>query len=40
MNQNTGIFESYESEVRSYCRNFPAVFTRAKAPFPYAGRGR
>ena len=23
------IFQTYESEVRSYCRNFPAVFTTA-----------
>lgn len=23
-------FETYESEVRSYCRHFPAVFTKAK----------
>lgn len=27
---NTDIFNRYESEVRSYCRSFPAVFTRAK----------
>ena len=27
---NTSVFETYESEVRSYCRNFPAVFTKAK----------
>ncbi len=27
---NTDVFNSYESEVRSYCRSFPAVFTRAK----------
>lgn len=27
---NTKTFETYESEVRSYCRNFPAVFTTAK----------
>lgn len=27
---NIDIFETYESEVRSYCRSFPAVFTRAK----------
>ena len=26
----TSIFEQYESEVRSYCRNFPAVFAKAK----------
>lgn len=29
MNQKE-IFETYESEVRSYCRNFPKVFTTAK----------
>ena len=29
MNQKE-IFETYESEVRSYCRNFPAVFATAK----------
>ncbi|MEA5050081.1 MAG: aspartate aminotransferase family protein [Oscillospiraceae bacterium] len=27
---NTKPFEAYESEVRSYCRRFPAVFTKAK----------
>ncbi len=27
---NTAIFESLESNVRSYCRSFPAVFTKAK----------
>lgn len=27
---NTQIFEKYESEVRSYCRHFPTVFTRSK----------
>ena len=27
---NTAIFESLESNVRSYCRNFPTVFTKAK----------
>lgn len=30
MELNTEIFEKYESEVRSYCRSFPAVFTKAK----------
>ena len=30
MNTDTKTFETYESEVRSYCRNFPAVFTTAK----------
>ncbi len=30
MFMDTSIFEQYESEVRSYCRNFPAVFTKAK----------
>lgn len=29
MNQKD-IFQTYESEVRSYCRSFPAVFARAK----------
>lgn len=27
---NTKTFETYESQVRSYCRHFPAVFTTAK----------
>lgn len=27
---NTQIFEQHESEVRSYCRHFPTVFSRAK----------
>lgn len=27
---NTSIFESVESNVRSYCRSFPTVFTKAK----------
>jgi len=27
---NTEVFETYESEVRSYCRHFPTVFTKAK----------
>ncbi|HZJ75284.1 MAG TPA: aspartate aminotransferase family protein [Clostridia bacterium] len=27
---NTDVFNRYESEVRSYCRSFPAVFTNAK----------
>ena len=26
---NTSTFETYESEVRSYCRHFPKVFTDA-----------
>ena len=24
------VFENYESEVRSYCRSFPAIFTTSK----------
>ena len=28
-------FETYESEVRSYCRHFPAVFTKAKGAKMY-----
>ena len=27
---DTTVFENYESNVRSYCRNFPTVFTTAK----------
>lgn len=27
---NTEVFEDYESEVRSYCRHFPTVFTKSK----------
>ncbi len=37
---NTNAFETYESEVRSYCRNFPAVFTTAKGSFLYDEDGR
>ncbi len=36
---NTRPFEEYESEVRSYCRNFPTVFTTAKGPFLYDEEG-
>lgn len=32
---NTEIFETVESNVRSYCRSFPTVFARAKGPFLY-----
>ncbi len=32
---NTSAFENYESSVRSYCRNFPAVFTKAKGAMMY-----
>ncbi len=37
---NTQIFDKYESEVRSYCRNFPAVFTKAKDSFIFAEDGK
>ncbi|WYQ42753.1 diaminobutyrate--2-oxoglutarate transaminase [Bacillus sp. FSL W7-1321] len=30
MNETMSIFNELESEVRSYCRSFPAVFTKAK----------
>ncbi len=33
------IFETYESEVRSYCRKFPAVFSRAKGAYMYDENG-
>jgi len=37
---NTAAFESYESEVRSYCRHFPTVFTKAKGADFYDEEGR
>ena len=37
--KNTKPFEEYESEVRSYCRNFPTVFTTAKGSFLYDEEG-
>ncbi len=33
------IFEKRESNVRSYCRNFPAIFHRAKGSFVYSESG-
>lgn len=36
----TAIFENYESEVRSYCRHFPTVFTKAKGANFYDEDGR
>ena len=32
---DTKTFETYESSVRSYCRHFPAVFTKAKGAMMY-----
>ncbi len=37
---NTKAFETYESEVRSYCRNFPTVFKRAKGSLQWDENGR
>lgn len=37
---NTSVFDKYESEVRSYCRNFPAVFTKAKGSIITAEDGK
>ncbi|MCR4722173.1 MAG: diaminobutyrate--2-oxoglutarate transaminase [Eubacteriales bacterium] len=34
------LFSTYESEVRSYCRNLPAVFTRAKGSKMYDDTGK
>jgi diaminobutyrate-2-oxoglutarate transaminase len=34
------VFESLESEVRSYCRNWPTVFDRAEGSFMYGENGR
>lgn len=36
---NASSFEKYESSVRSYCRNFPAVFTKAKGAMMYDEEG-
>lgn len=36
---DTSIFEKYESEVRSYCRKFPTVFTKAKGAYFYDENG-
>lgn len=32
---DTSVFEDYESSVRSYCRHFPAVFSKAEGAFMY-----
>lgn len=37
---DTKVFENYESEVRSYCRHFPTVFTKAKGAYFYDEDGR
>jgi len=34
------VFQQYESEVRSYCRAFPTVFTRSKGNYIYDQEGR
>ena len=36
---NTKTFEQYESSVRSYCRHFPAVFTKGKGAMMYDEEG-
>ena len=33
------VFAQHESNVRSYCRSFPALFARAKGPFLYTSAG-
>jgi diaminobutyrate-2-oxoglutarate transaminase len=35
----TSIFESHESNVRTYCRSFPAVFTKARGALLYDEKG-
>lgn len=40
MNANAlDAFEKYESQARSYCREFPVVFARAKSSYLYDERG-
>lgn len=34
------VFEKHESEVRGYCRNFPAVFQKSKGSFLFDEEGR
>ena len=34
------VFETYESEVRSYCRKYPVVFDRASNSTIYSSDGR
>ena len=36
---NFEVFEKYESEVRSYCRKYPTLFTRAKGSYMYDEEG-
>ena len=36
----TKIFDKYESEVKSYCRKFPAVFSKAKGCYMYDENGK
>ena len=36
---DTKTFETYESQVRSYCRSFPAVFTKAVGAKMYDEEG-
>jgi diaminobutyrate-2-oxoglutarate transaminase len=35
-----GTFHRYESQVRSYCRSYPAVFTKARGPYLWDLTGR
>ena len=37
---STSIFETYESNVRSYCRSFPTTFTKAKGALMFDDQGR
>lgn len=39
-NHTLNIFESQESNVRSYCRSFPEIFHRAKGDFIYSESGK
>jgi diaminobutyrate-2-oxoglutarate transaminase len=39
MKQNSQIFDHLESEVRSYCRAFPATFNKAQGPFLFDEEG-
>lgn len=40
LNSHTDIFESLESNVRTYCRSFPTVFTKASGALLFDEQGK
>lgn len=37
---NSSLFDEIESEVRSYCRSFPAIFVKSLGSMLYDVKGR